>query len=458
MLIKIPSNSLIAMVGISGSGKDYFANKYLKTIRNINAIVSSDKCRIMLHTEYNDLTQQELQKFNGGAFTIFHAMIEAKLKHNQFTVANATNLSPESRQKIEELAKANHVPIYYIVMNTPLETCIARDNNRDKFTRVGESVIKRQSSRFKSAYSFLKKQNNVFIVNPEDEITIELLDTNNIIDIDHGIDIVGDVHGTFSELSKLLGNLGYIIGGQKIWHPNNRKLVFTGDVCDRHPSDNFKCLELARYIVENNMGWWVMSNHDNKLMRWLSGRKVKIADGLQKTIDQIPEESKESLREFMYKNLKPYYHFRHTNGEEIVVTHGAFKKEFVGKYHRDISDFCMYGPTKGEDENGKPIRIDWAKDYKGPFVVFGHAVCGLSPKKYKNAINIDTGAVFGGALTAYRSPEKEIVQVKAKQIYDNSKPELFEIQKNTESTIQDMLNTSTIEVENHKGETINLRL
>lgn len=457
MLIKIPNNSLISMVGISGSGKDYFANKYFKSMRNINAIVSSDKCRIMLRTEYNSLTQQELQRFNDGAFTIFHAMIEAKLKHNQFTVANATNLSPESRHKLEEIAKANHVPIYYIVVNTPLETCIARDNARDEFTKVGESVVKRQASRFKSAYSFLKKQNNVFIVNPEDEIIVELLDTNNTINIDHGIDIIGDVHGCYTELNELIGKLGYVIGGQKIWHPDGRKIVFVGDLADRGP-ENWKCLELARYIVENNMGWWVMSNHDNKLMRWLSGRNVRIADGLQKTIDQIPEEAKESLREFMYKNLKSYYHFKHTNGEEIVVTHAAFKKEFIGKYHRDISDYCMYGPTKGEDENGKPIRIDWARDYKGPLVAFGHAVCGLLQKKYKNAINIDTGGVFGGALTAYRFLEKEIVQVKSTQIYDDSKPELFEIQENTDLTIQDMINTSMIEVENHRGEIINLRL
>jgi len=457
MLIKIPNNSLIAMVGISGSGKDYFANKYFKSVRNINAIVSSDKCRIMLHTEYNNLTQQELQKFNDGAFTIFHAMIEAKLKHNQLTVANATNLSPESRHKLEEIAKASHVPIYYIVMNTPLETCIERDNLRDEFAKVGESVVKKHATRFKSAYSFLEKQNNVFIVNPEDEITVELLDTNNIINIDHGIDIIGDVHGTFSELNELLGKLGYIIGGQKIWHPSGRKIVFVGDIADRGP-DNWRCLELARHMMENNTGWWVMSNHDNKLMRWLSGRKVRIADGLQKTIDQIPEEAKESLREFMYKNLKSYYHFKHTNGEEIVVTHGAFNKKFIGKYHRDISDYCMYGPTQGEDDNGHPIRIDWARSYTGPFVVFGHAVCGVSPKKYKNAINIDTGAVFGGMLSSYSFPAKEIVQVKSKQIYDGSKPELFEIQENTDLTIQDMINTSMIEVENHRGEIINLRL
>ena len=34
-----------------------------------------------------------------------------------------------------------------------------------------------------------------------------------------------------------------------------------------------------------------------------------------------------------------------------------------------------------------------------------------------HTINIDTGCVFGGKLTAFRYPEKEIMEVKAKAVY-----------------------------------------
>jgi protein phosphatase len=39
------------------------------------------------------------------------------------------------------------------------------------------------------------------------------------------------------------------------------------------------------------------------------------------------------------------------------------------------------------------------------------------PEWLNKTINIDTGCVFGGRLTALRYPEKELVSVPAKQTY-----------------------------------------
>ncbi|WP_217491858.1 hypothetical protein [Aquimarina megaterium] len=39
-------------------------------------------------------------------------------------------------------------------------------------------------------------------------------------------------------------------------------------------------------------------------------------------------------------------------------------------------------------------------------------------------IDIDTGCVFGGKLTALRYPERELVEVKAKKVYAESKKPL----------------------------------
>lgn len=76
--------------------------------------------------------------------------------------------------------------------------------------------------------------------------------------------------------------------------------------------------------------------------------------------------------------------------------------------------YAIYGPTTGErTPEGFPVRIDWAKTYKGPeFVFFGHQVY-LRPYRRTHALGIDTGCVFGGALTAVRYPEMEIVGVKS---------------------------------------------
>ena len=84
----------------------------------------------------------------------------------------------------------------------------------------------------------------------------------------------------------------------------------------------------------------------------------------------------------------------------------------------------MYGETTGEiDEFGLPVRYPWAEDYRGnTLVVYGHTPI-PEPEWINNTINIDTGCVFGGKLTALRYPEKELVSVPARKVYaDPVKP------------------------------------
>jgi protein phosphatase len=89
-----------------------------------------------------------------------------------------------------------------------------------------------------------------------------------------------------------------------------------------------------------------------------------------------------------------------------------------------VRDFCLYGETTGEtDEYGLPIRLPWADEYRGrALVVYGHTPV-PEVQSVNNTICIDTGCVFGGKLTCFRYPEKEIVQVEArKEYYAPAKP------------------------------------
>ncbi|NJM39355.1 MAG: polynucleotide kinase-phosphatase, partial [Anaerolineae bacterium] len=103
---------------------------------------------------------------------------------------------------------------------------------------------------------------------------------------------------------------------------------------------------------------------------------------------------------------------------KLVVAHAGMKEAMQGRGSGTVREFALFGETTGEtDEFGLPVRYNWAAEYKGrAMVVYGHTPV-PEPEWLNNTINIDTGCVFGGALSALRYPERELVSVPALQTY-----------------------------------------
>jgi len=237
------------------------------------------------------------------------------------------------------------------------------------------------------------------------------------------LDIIGDVHGCFRELSKLMDKLGHQWSRSKGIHVpiEGRKIVFVGDIVDRGP-EPIVCLAYVRMMVEAQFAMCVMGNHDNKFARHAKGNRVQITHGLDKTLAQAREMGVDlkALGKFVEKLP---YHLKLDDGKLIVV-HGAWcddlltEKPDSGK----MRSWCLYAPTTGKTlPNGMPDRIDWVSQRQvtdaSPWIVYGH-------QPYKEArflnrtVGIDTSCVFGGKLTALRWPEMELVEVLAEKQYD----------------------------------------
>jgi hypothetical protein len=77
------------------------------------------------------------------------------------------------------------------------------------------------------------------------------------------LDIVGDVHGELGALRDLLKHLGYRADGA---HPQARRLVFVGDLCDRGP-DSPAVLQWVQTLVQAGHAQAVVGNHEINLMR-----------------------------------------------------------------------------------------------------------------------------------------------------------------------------------------------
>lgn len=415
-IITVPELSLIALVGISSSGKSSFAKKHFLP----QEVVSLDACRGIVSNNENNLDATK------DAFELVDYIVRKRLQRGLLTVIDATHVQKDSRKSILKAARDYHCLPVAIVINTPMETCVERHEARPD-RDFSNQVLKTQHRQLKSTIRFLKREGfrYIYVLSSLDEINdVEIIRQPMWTDKKNEkgpFDIIGDIHGCFDELYELLIKLGYQIsenndGRFDIKAPIGRKAFFVGDLIDRGPA-NVKVLRLAMDMVASDTAICVPGNHENKLLRYLRGKNVKLNHGLEETVAEIErqsEEFKKELTEFIDKLIS---HFVLDDGK-LVVAHAGMKEEFQGRGSGAVRSFALYGETTGEtDEYGLPIRYNWAKDYRGKsLVVYGHTPV-PDAEFFNNTICIDTGCVFGGKLTALRYPERELISVEAKREY-----------------------------------------
>ncbi|MEM9025439.1 MAG: metallophosphoesterase [Verrucomicrobiota bacterium] len=216
---------------------------------------------------------------------------------------------------------------------------------------------------------------------------------------------IGDVHGCATELTALLDLLS----------PNSDDLIIQlGDMVNRGP-DSARVLKVIR---ENNIRS-ILGNHERRLLRyrWSDDKSI-----LKKYDHETLAQMDDSDWEFL-ENLPP---FIFNNELQTVFVHGGFNP-YSTQVWREQAISVMTN-IQVVDSEGRPAKrsqapegMPWSEHWKGPpFVIYGHTPR-AEVHRQPWAIGIDTACVYGGHLTACILPEREIVQVKAQEIYAHSK-------------------------------------
>lgn len=245
--------------------------------------------------------------------------------------------------------------------------------------------------------------------------------------------IIGDIHGMLNEFKQLVEKVNYVQGVDR--------LILVGDLVDRGP-DSAGVVKFAQRIGCES----VQGNHDNKFVRFKKHEDKRLAsNGNYKNPMFFNEDQKNTflnLSDADHVWLASLPSFISLPAFNSCVVHAGclpnreavhFQAPNIHYYARYLNKDTLRMVHLGKDFKKPDNSVDWAEVYDGTInVIYGHNVVDLNnPRIIENkvggrAIGIDTGAVYGGRLTAFvlssSNPNGTFVQVDATKDFGGYAP------------------------------------
>lgn len=207
---------------------------------------------------------------------------------------------------------------------------------------------------------------------------------------------ISDIHGCYHELKELLITLEE----NEIYNKDVDKLIFLGDYIDRG-KDSRLVVELIRSLQNNNKNVIALKgNHEDMLLEYEEGISDSwLWNGYEATLYSYKGYEEQYINDIDWMKSLPLYH----EDENFIYVHaGVDVDKPIDQQDKDTLLWVR-----------EPFLNNEQKYYKT--VIFGHTptvnLNGDDKPVYTFAknIDIDTGCVYGGALSALIIEDDEIV-------------------------------------------------
>ena len=220
--------------------------------------------------------------------------------------------------------------------------------------------------------------------------------------------VVGDIHGCIDEFEELIKKLSY--------DKESDRLILLGDLIDRGP-DSVAVVRKAREMDLE----CVMGNHEHKFLKWYrsAGSKNDVYDSRAHYTQFSDEDVSYIARMSAYIKIDDFV-LVHAGLRPHVPLEGQSKDDlFYMRYMDEDNKFVSLRKINKAGSKEAVHAHFWTEDYDGTYnIVYGHNVNDMEkiridkhPYSDKVCYGIDTGACFGGCLTALILETREVVQV-----------------------------------------------
>lgn len=309
--------TLLLLRGVPGAGKSTFIREHHLEPYTLCA----DDFRLKISNPVLNASGKFCisQEHDNEAWALLYDALEKRMRRGDFTVIDATNISPKMLPHYKKLLDQYRYSAFYLNIDVSLEEALRRNAAREEYKRVPEPDVRRMFA----MYQNLKVPSYVKPIQSLDEIlNYFVTDLGNF----QRVQVIGDVHGCYTALKALLTDGGL---------DSDTKYIFVGDMLERGIQNQQVLDFILRHAKDKNVTF-VMGNHDQRMLDWATGNlvpdkkgRIHLSSSFRKCVDELmdgldPKAINQRMKDIRdaFRRFVQAYAFTF-GGKKYFVCHGG---------------------------------------------------------------------------------------------------------------------------------------